>query len=74
MSPYIFFRYAQVGGRNILARGAEGESVVLTPRERRWAEGDYAPPDPDVKIVEAYRKRWLVRITDKLVVVSRSAV
>ena len=74
MSPYIFFRYAQVGGRNLLANGGEHESVVLTPRERRWAEEGYAPPDPDMKIVEAYRKRWHVRITDKLVVVSRCAV
>ena len=74
MSPYIFFRYAQVGGRNLLANGSEGDSVILTSRERRWAEEGYALPDPDVKIVEAYRKRWLVRITDKLVVVSRSAV
>ena len=74
MSPYIFFRYAQVGGRNLLANGGDSESVVLTPRERRWAEEGQAPPDPDMKIVEAYRKRWLVRITDQLVVVSRSSV
>jgi hypothetical protein len=74
MSPYIFFRYAQVGGRNLLAAGVARDSVVLTSRERRWAEQGYAPPDPDMKIVEAYRKRWLVRITEQLVVVSRSSV
>jgi len=38
MSPYIFFRYAQVGGRNLLADGGARDSVVLTPRERRRAE------------------------------------
>ena len=72
ISPYTFFRYDQVGGRNLLAKGESRDSVVLTPRERRWAEAGSAPPDPDVKIVEAYRKRWLVRITEQLVVVSRS--
>lgn len=71
MSPYIFFRYAQVGGRKIIASGGKQDSVVLTPRERRWAEEGLTPPDPDLKVVEAYRKNWLVRITESLVVVSK---
>lgn len=73
MSPYIFFRYAQVGGRNIIASGGVRDSVVLTPRERRWAEEGQLPPDPGIKVVEAYRKHWLVRITESLVVVSKPA-
>ena len=73
ISPYIFFRYAQVGGRNLLATGGARHSVVLTPRERRWAEEGSTPPDPDVKIVEVYRKRWMVRLTEELVIVSRLA-
>lgn len=73
MSPYIFFRYAQVGGRNIIASGGVRDSVVLTPRERRWAEEGQVSPDPGIKVVEAYRKHWLVRITESLVVVSKPA-
>jgi hypothetical protein len=68
-NAFTLSRYAEAGGRRIVASGGKITSVVLTEVDKEWAERDryvdqQFPPANTNEIVTAFRRWWRVVITD----------
>lgn len=62
-------RYAEAGGRRIVASGGKLKTVTLTAADKTWAEGNRSietqlPLPNTCEVVNAFRRFWRVKIVD----------